>query len=145
MFGKLLRRKYEKEEWRAEEVEKMQMNQNLCAPSSTTVIITDDESYFPLKHDKVPENGFYTNWGQVQGKPRKWWSGWQSVSMAYFFQALGWQSPVRWSKVSKYSMEIVIFCSGGKLSLLCGSVPDSWASMWYQIRKTADSSPRALL
>ena len=36
------------------------MNRKLCPPKSDVVIILDDESYFPLKHDEMPGNdGFY--------------------------------------------------------------------------------------
>ena len=38
------------------------MNRKLCPPKSDVVIILDDESYFPLKHDEMPGNdGFYSD------------------------------------------------------------------------------------
>ena len=38
------------------------MNRKLCPPTSDVVIILDDESYFPLKHDEMPGNdGFYSD------------------------------------------------------------------------------------
>ena len=38
------------------------MNRKLCQPNSDVVIILDNESYFPLKHDEMPgNNGFYSD------------------------------------------------------------------------------------